>query len=515
MFKVFFSWQSDLSNSKTRGFIRECIDEANDYAGEAEAIDAERDEATLGLTGSPNIVDAIFSKIEDCDYFVADVSLCYLYNGDKPDKKEKRSPNPNVMLELGYASKVLGWDRIRCLCNNEYGKDYPFDISHNRIIDYSTTKNRDAEKARIAKILFNDIRDLKRKLPKAKQGKAMHLIGSYDLEKKKVTNLLIPMEIGQQESYKLHNEELIQNAKQLVKEIEELTEKVYTQPKTGKCDIKQDGSMTMQAAAFLAAQSALDEPVVIKYEENTKKILNARFGIEVNDKFFFCGNLKRRKQFLSDEYCLVGTDEEKQKYEKIEELSSTLLQLLMREKYLSTFDGINYFPLAIQNLSDVEDSNIRVVIHVNTGTIIDPSESLICKELDGAQGMICREDDENSGIGLIDELFLLPEDGNIHGDYKGIIPHTQMPRIPVFRGLNAYYPEKDSLDYKGELEEYIAVSQGDYFEFEIKNLRPGECKWLSEGILIRPSDKGVKLLYQIFSKQTPGNITGELEYAKR
>lgn len=38
MFKVFFSWQSDLSNSKTRGFIRECIDEANDYAGEAEAM---------------------------------------------------------------------------------------------------------------------------------------------------------------------------------------------------------------------------------------------------------------------------------------------------------------------------------------------------------------------------------------------------------------------------------------------------------------------------------------------
>lgn len=112
-FKIFYSWQSDLPGSKTRNFIRECIDEAIDLALESEAIEAERDEATTGTTGSPNIVTSLFSKIDDCDLFVADLSLCFT----EDQEKEKRSPNPNVLLELGYAVKTLGWDRVICLCN--------------------------------------------------------------------------------------------------------------------------------------------------------------------------------------------------------------------------------------------------------------------------------------------------------------------------------------------------------------------------------------------------------------
>ena len=77
MFRIFYSWQSDLPSNKTRSYIRECIDKAIDLAQETEAIDAERDEATQGTTGSPNIVQTIFSKIDEADLFIADVSLCY------------------------------------------------------------------------------------------------------------------------------------------------------------------------------------------------------------------------------------------------------------------------------------------------------------------------------------------------------------------------------------------------------------------------------------------------------
>ena len=61
-FKIFYSWQSDLPGSKTRSFIRECIDEAISFANESEAIEAARDEATKGLTGSPNIVTSIYFR---------------------------------------------------------------------------------------------------------------------------------------------------------------------------------------------------------------------------------------------------------------------------------------------------------------------------------------------------------------------------------------------------------------------------------------------------------------------
>ena len=73
MFKVFYSWQSDLPSNKTRQFIRDSIDDAIMFAQESEAIDAERDEATEGTTGSPNIVTTLFSKIDECDFFIADI----------------------------------------------------------------------------------------------------------------------------------------------------------------------------------------------------------------------------------------------------------------------------------------------------------------------------------------------------------------------------------------------------------------------------------------------------------
>lgn len=150
-FKIFYSWQSDLPGSRTRNFIRECIDDAIDLAQESETIEAERDEATIGTTGSPNIVTTLFSKIDNSDLFIADLSLCFSEN----QKGEKKSPNPNVLLELGYAVKTLGWERVICLCNTEYGDDYPFDIAHNRITNYTLVgKSKKEVKADIARIIF-------------------------------------------------------------------------------------------------------------------------------------------------------------------------------------------------------------------------------------------------------------------------------------------------------------------------------------------------------------------------
>ena len=140
-FKIFYSWQSDLPKKQTRNFIRECIDEAIDLAEESETIEAERDEATKDTTGSPNIVTTLFSKIDECDLFIADISLCF----SSDTTESKKSPNPNVLLELGYAVKTLGWDKVICLCNTDFGKEYPFDIAHNRITCYSLEGKNEKE----------------------------------------------------------------------------------------------------------------------------------------------------------------------------------------------------------------------------------------------------------------------------------------------------------------------------------------------------------------------------------
>ena len=69
--KIFYSWQSDLPNSETRGFIQSCIDAAAKALRDTVYIEADRD--TKGEYGTPDIAETIFSKIDDCDIFVADV----------------------------------------------------------------------------------------------------------------------------------------------------------------------------------------------------------------------------------------------------------------------------------------------------------------------------------------------------------------------------------------------------------------------------------------------------------
>lgn len=75
-----------------------------------------------------------------------------------------------------------------------------------------------------------------------------------------------------------------------------------------------------------------------------------------------------------------------------------------------------------------------------------------------------------------------------------------------------YFSEKDEIDYKEELEDYIASSKGvDYYEFEVSSIRPNECKWLDKGMLLRPGETGVKIKYQIFSSQSSGDNRGEIQ----
>lgn len=60
-----------------------------------EAIRLEHD--TAGIPGTPDIASTIFAKIRDAGVFVADLTLLP-HTGSG-----KRSPNPNVLIELGYA----------------------------------------------------------------------------------------------------------------------------------------------------------------------------------------------------------------------------------------------------------------------------------------------------------------------------------------------------------------------------------------------------------------------------
>ena len=73
-------------------------------------------------------------------------------------------------------------------------------------------------------------------------------------------------------------------------------------------------------------------------------------------------------------------------------------------------------------------------------------------------------------------------------------------------------PDKTKDDYRQELEEFVASTGGrGYYEFNVTSLRPGECRWLCYGMLIRPVDGKVVVHYQIYSKNSLGDLSDTLE----
>jgi hypothetical protein len=83
----------------------------------------------------------------------------------------KRTPNPNVMIELGYAARSRGWDRIIPIMNTSGGtspEQLPFDLRHRRWpITYRLDDPNGPEKADVRAQLSRDIeRELRNLLPR-------------------------------------------------------------------------------------------------------------------------------------------------------------------------------------------------------------------------------------------------------------------------------------------------------------------------------------------------------------
>lgn len=126
---IFYSWQSDIKVS--RNFISDCLERLEKKMKDIVLCDIDRD--TQGLAGAPDIGDSIYEKIDSADIFIADVTII------NRDYTGRKTPNPNVLIELGYAIKALGWDRIILLYDKDFGEveELPFDINHRRITSFA------------------------------------------------------------------------------------------------------------------------------------------------------------------------------------------------------------------------------------------------------------------------------------------------------------------------------------------------------------------------------------------
>ncbi len=147
-FCIFFCWQDHLPKKLHRFLIRDSLDRAISRAQaelpeELECV-LRRDEATNDRAGSVDIANTILQKINTSTVVVGDVTSV-LTNPEKG----LFYPNPNVMVEIGYAARALGWNRVICLYNESACKaeQLPFDIRHRRVTGFACADESQRNKA--------------------------------------------------------------------------------------------------------------------------------------------------------------------------------------------------------------------------------------------------------------------------------------------------------------------------------------------------------------------------------
>jgi len=182
-FTVFYSWQSDLPRRKSRDVIHDALVLAiSDLSLSVDVSDSPRiDHDTKDISGAPEIAATIFNKIDNCGIFVAD--LTFIGKSEREGRPAKLLPNPNVLLELGYASAKIGWDRIILVMNSYYGApdELIFDLRHRRHpIIFSRGDDPQISFNDTIKSLSNDIRYALTYAMQAEHTAVENVIGQLD-----------------------------------------------------------------------------------------------------------------------------------------------------------------------------------------------------------------------------------------------------------------------------------------------------------------------------------------------
>jgi hypothetical protein len=189
---AFYSWQSDLPNATNRGFIQQALEKAaaKIASDDAVAVEPVIDRDTKGVAGSPDIANTIFGKIAACDVFIADVSII------NQEATGRHTPNPNVLIELGYALRTLSFERVILVFNLAYGKleDLPFDLRMRRVMTYNVFKESESkaeERKKLESTLEEALRAAIQHIPKAEPELPVETPSLLAIEEDKSNKVLI------------------------------------------------------------------------------------------------------------------------------------------------------------------------------------------------------------------------------------------------------------------------------------------------------------------------------------
>ncbi len=158
--RVFFSFQTWIGQKTNKEAIEAALEKAKEDL--KATITLEWSVATTDMPGAKNIFDEIQEKIQNADIYFADIT-------EVAQKENQSLPNPNVLIEVGYAIGEVGWNRMVLFLNSAHGKiDFvPFNIRNNRISRYNLSDEKNMEKVeKLHKLVKDAIEAIIKDAPK-------------------------------------------------------------------------------------------------------------------------------------------------------------------------------------------------------------------------------------------------------------------------------------------------------------------------------------------------------------
>lgn len=176
---IFYSWQSDIAfnNQSIRDSLRAAITDMENIPGNPQfnLIDS-----TSNLIGSTHIPESILRDIAASDIFICDLTIV-----GKGISNDRMIPNPNVLIELGYALSQLTWYRTIVIFNEHFGevkRDLPFDIEKRSVL---TAMIRDKDDSNGRGLLKTKLKDWIQKIIYENPQKPSRVIHPFEASKRK------------------------------------------------------------------------------------------------------------------------------------------------------------------------------------------------------------------------------------------------------------------------------------------------------------------------------------------
>lgn len=144
-YKVFFAFQMDIADKFGKGFIQSAIEIAIGKL-KKELINVSLDYGFRGTPGTPILIEEMLNKNNDSDMVIADLTFTsskeWWLDAEIIEENEntrlvkipkldrKPSPNPNVLIETGYAWAKKGAHRTLIVMNTAFGspEELPVDL---------------------------------------------------------------------------------------------------------------------------------------------------------------------------------------------------------------------------------------------------------------------------------------------------------------------------------------------------------------------------------------------------